>query len=193
MKKKLTKKKLLNKKLVSVLMCSVLLFGTLSGCGGGKTGNNEAKSGGGNTANDGTEVTSVSDSDAVSIVEVTIPRLAKEQEMTMTVAGIALKAQLDAMVWTEKLQRAAEEEVSEEELIKILDNTVEAWRIAEALAGKTESMADLLIEAEELPEYQGTIAMLIKEDKDGNLYAAEKESIADDIKKRMMNKKQQLG
>ena len=153
------------RKIIRMALCVMMLTGAVTGCAGIKPASDSGES-----------------SEIVEIVEVEIPQLAKDQILVMDAVGLAVKAHADAMIWTEKLSRAAENDsLSEEAKMEVLDNCIEAWRIADTVSKKAESMADLLFQAEELPEYQYTTAALIKEDSDGNLYSSIKGSLADSI------------
>lgn len=177
------------RRIISMALCVMMLTGAVTGCAGSEPASvsmDNSKTETSVTSAGDTSVESASDSgessEIVEIVEVEIPKLAKDQILVMDAVGLAVKAHADAMIWTEKLSRAAEDDsLSEEAKMEVLDNCIEAWRIADAVSKKAESMADLLSQAEELPEYQYTTAALIKEDNDGNLYCAIKDSLADSI------------
>ena len=175
------------RRIISMALCVMMLTGAVTGCAGSEPASVSMDNSKTSVTSAGdTSVESASDSgessEIVEIVEVEIPKLAKDQILVMDAVGLAVKAHADAMIWTEKLSRAAEDDsLSEEAKMEVLDNCIEAWRIADAVSKKAESMADLLSQAEELPEYQYTTAALIKEDSDGNLYCAIKDSLADSI------------
>ena len=150
-----------------------MVTGLLYGCGGTASGDTASTGQGSSmqsgTSNEGgTSDSGVSDSgssDIVSVTEVQIPKLAKDQILVMDAVSLSVKAHADAMIWTEKLCRMEEDDtLSKGEKIQILDNCIEAWRIADSVATTAESMTDLLAEAEELPEYEGLMSMIIKED-----------------------------
>ncbi len=166
------------KKIIAVLMIVSMMTAIVGGCG------NEKKTAQIKTSyaivvdefsEDGVAAPTLVDSDAMDMVEVQIPKLAREQQIVMDMANQAVKAHANAMIWTEKLSRAAEQQASSEEFLPILDNCVEAWRIADALAARTESAAELLEQAENLPQYQGMESLRIRSDADGNFYAAANE------------------
>lgn len=197
------------KRLCSIFICLTLTFNMISGCGNTQPESpkdNNAVTESNNDKNDNqsllTDDDETSDSDnaektdpianteeasdnldIVSITEVEIPKLTADQILTMNATTLAVACHANALIWTEKLSRAAaDESLSDDEKLAVLDSCIEAWRITDVVASKAEGMAELLEQAEELPEYQGTQAMIIKEDKDGNLYAAVKDSVANDIK-----------
>ena len=197
------------KRLCSIFICLTLTFNMISGCGNTQPESpkdNNAVTESNNDKNDNqsllTDDDETSDSDnaektepianteeasdnldIVSITEVEIPKLTADQILTMNATSLAVACHANALIWTEKLSRAAaDESLSDDEKLAVLDSCIEAWRITDVVASKAEGMAELLEQAEELPEYQGTQAMIIKEDKDGNLYAAVKDSVANDIK-----------
>ncbi|WP_026659506.1 hypothetical protein [Butyrivibrio sp. AC2005] len=197
------------KRLCSIFICLTLTFNMISGCGNTQPESpkdNNAVTESNNDKNDNqsllTDDDETSDSDnaektdpianteeasdnldIVSITEVEIPKLTADQILTMNATTLAVACHANALIWTEKLSRAAaDESLSDDEKLAVLDSCIEAWRITDVVASKAEGMAELLEQAEELPEYQGTQAMIIKEDKDGNLYAAVKDSVVNDIK-----------
>ncbi|WP_022764193.1 hypothetical protein [Butyrivibrio sp. XPD2006] len=172
------------KKAFSIFICITIVTVLLYGCGSSASGDTSSI-GQGSGAQSGTtaadEVSGTGSSDIVSITEVQIPKLARDQLLVMDAVSMSVKAHANAMIWTERLCRMEEESLSEEEKLQILDNCIEAWRITDSVATTAESMADVLAEAEELPEYEGLMSMIIKEDEGGNLYGAVKNDIAGDI------------
>ena len=172
------------KKAFSIFICITIVTVLLYGCGSSASGDTSSI-GQGSGAQSGTtaagEVSGTDSSDIVSITEVQIPKLARDQLLVMDAVSMSVKSHADAMIWTERLCRMEDESLSEEEKLQILDNCIEAWRITDSVATTAESMADVLAEAEELPEYEGLMSMIIKEDEEGNLYGAAKNGIADDI------------
>ncbi len=185
------------RRIISMALCLMMITVTVTGCKGSETasaskGNSKtvtSVSPAGNTSVSSGGITSVEYSsgsgettEIVEIVEVEIPKLAKDQILVMDAVGLSVKTHADAMIWTEKLSRAAEDNsLSDEEKMEVLDNCIEAWRIADVVSKKAENMADLLSQAEEKPEYQYTTTMVIKVDRKGNLYGAIKDNLIDNI------------
>jgi hypothetical protein len=158
------------KRIIGILLSFCMTVVLVSGCGESAEKTDTADNSAGKST-----ISAESSSELLTITVVEVPKLAKEQVIVMDAVSLSVKAEANALIWTEKLIRAAEDEgMSEEDKIKVLDSFIEAWEIADNTANKAEKMADLLIQAEALPEYNGLMGMGIIEDADGNLYCSGK-------------------
>ncbi len=159
----------MKRRILSVVLCASLTLGLLSGCGGGSTSEtsgsietssakNSQKESSGN-ANTGKETEALDDKtsqQAVSgeILEISLPRVSRERELVLTAGNLALESYVNARMWTEKLERVAQSDASDEELTDVLEHCIEAWKTADAVCSKAEYMGSLLVQAEVLPDFQ---------------------------------------
>ncbi len=159
----------MKKRILSIVLCASLTLGLFSGCGGGSTsettGNletssakntQETSSGNANTGKETVTSDDKTSQQAVSgeILEISLPRVSRERELVLTAGNLALQSYVNARMWTEKLERIAQSDVSDEELTDVLEHCIEAWKAADTVCSKAEYMGSLLGQAEVLPEFQ---------------------------------------